>query len=169
MQGLKIPQRSLPSELAGSAMRGQCRGCVSSCYSSSSTVISRALRTLRCRRLTETARPRISPSRISRIRSSTPIASGRSFLLARTNNGTEASAGRAIRACSSDVAVGSDFGCNQRCAWSIAQIERLTSAASTTYLSVSFVELIPTPTYTIASAPRQYLSHIPRNFGWPCA
>jgi hypothetical protein len=61
---------------------------------------------------TETILPDISPSLISLIRSSTPKASGRSFLFASTSRGTEASVGRARRACSSDVAVGRDFDCN---------------------------------------------------------
>ena len=62
-------------------------------------------------RLTDTALPRISLSLISLIRSSTLIASGRSFLFAKTSNGTVARAGRARRAWSSEVAVGRDLGC----------------------------------------------------------
>lgn len=62
-------------------------------------------------RLTDTALPRISLNLISFIRSSTPIASGRSFLFAMTSKGTDAKAGKESRACNSDVAVGSDFVC----------------------------------------------------------
>ena len=60
-------------------------------------------------RLTETTRPPISLSLISLINCSTPIAPGRSFLFASTNNGTCARAGSARRAWSSDVAVGRDL------------------------------------------------------------
>ena len=61
-------------------------------------------------KLTETALPLISLSLISLIKSSTLIASGRSFLFARTSNGTEAKAGRERREWSSEVAVGTDLG-----------------------------------------------------------
>ena len=62
-------------------------------------------------KLTDTALPRISLKRISLMRSSTLIAPGRSFLFASTSNGTVARAGRARRACNSDVAVDRDFCC----------------------------------------------------------
>lgn len=60
-------------------------------------------------RLTETTRPPISPRRISLIKSSTPIAPGKSFLFAKTSNGTDCKEGKPRRACNSDVAVGRDF------------------------------------------------------------
>jgi hypothetical protein len=62
-------------------------------------------------RLTETTLPPISPRRISLIKSSTPIAPGKSFLFAKTSNGTDWREGKPRRACSSDVAVGRDFVC----------------------------------------------------------
>jgi len=61
--------------------------------------------------LTETTRPPISPRRISLIKSSTPIAPGKSFLFAKTSKGTDCKEGKPRRACNSDVAVGRDFVC----------------------------------------------------------
>jgi hypothetical protein len=86
---------------------------VSSCYSSNNTVYqlifpSRFINRAQMQR-TETTLPPISPKRISLIKSSTPIAPGKSFLLARTSNGTDCSDGRPSRACNSDVAVGRDL------------------------------------------------------------
>lgn len=60
---------------------------------------------------TDTTLPPISASRMSRIISSTPIASGRSLLLASTSSGTPASEGTPNSECSSDVAVGIDLLC----------------------------------------------------------
>ena len=62
-------------------------------------------------RLTETTLPPISPRRISLIKSSTPIAPGKSFLFAKTSNGTDCRDGKPRRACNSDVAVGRDLVC----------------------------------------------------------
>lgn len=98
-------------------MKVQYPNYVSSCYSLNSTVYQFSsfcspslFETFRYEgSLTETTLPPISPRRISLIKSSTPIAPGKSFLLAKTSNGTDCNEGRPRRACSSDVAVGRDF------------------------------------------------------------
>jgi len=107
---------------------------VSSCYSSSSTICVSAIHLIfhTADKRTETTLPPISPKRISLIRSSTPIAPGKSFLLARTSNGTDWSDGRPSRACSSDVAVGRDFVWESVFVQAVSHGEGHTSAASTT-------------------------------------
>jgi hypothetical protein len=67
------------------------------------------MKTERYKTLTDTTRPAISPNLISFIKSSTPTAPGKSFLFARTNNGTLDKAGKASKACNSEVAIGRVF------------------------------------------------------------
>jgi hypothetical protein len=159
------------NELSESTMKVRYPSYVSSCYLSNST-LSSATTSDHKKARTETTRPPISPKRISLIRSSTPIAPGRSFLLAKTSRGTDWSEGRPRSACNSDVAVGRDL------VW-IDQFNPLSSGICRVSMSMTHIRcvddvpiisttfVIRGSTHNIASAPRQYLSHIPLNLGWP--
>jgi hypothetical protein len=100
-------------------------------------------------RLTETTRPPISPKRISLIKSSTPIAPGKSFLFANTSKGTDCRDGKPRRACNSDVAVGSDLVCQVSLGSHFQQMQDLTSAASTTNLFVSLYTILENKEHTV--------------------
>lgn len=118
---------------------------------------------------------------MSRMRSSTTRAPGRSFLLAKTNSGTPARAGSASREWSSDVAVGRLLGYTGR--WSASFLLLILLCSCHRYprrlrpprtcimwsarSSASRRQLAP-KTYTTAFAPPQYLSHIDLNLGCPC-
>lgn len=97
------------------------------------------------------------------------MASGRSLLFASTRSGTPASAGSSSSEWSSEVAVGSDFvcasaRCGLRCGLKCVYSRRLRPRRICALATSSGSERY---THTIAFAPRQYLSHMLRNFGWP--